>query len=76
MADLSVPVWASKLTDDDEWVVRTALGNVASDLERVADAAAEVGTTGAAIRESAQRYRDALARIEMAEQEGETGGAA
>lgn len=26
--------WARCLTDDDEWVVRTALANVASDLDR------------------------------------------
>jgi hypothetical protein len=63
--------WARYLTDDDEWVVRTALANVASDLERVAEHADTADTAdtaiGAALSESAKRYRTTLARIELAE---------
>lgn len=69
MADINAPEWARHLTDDDEWIVRTALANVAADLERVADVAADpaIGTTGRAIRESAERYRATLSRIELAD---------
>ena len=71
MTKINAPAWALHLTDDDEWIVHTALANVASDLERVADVAADpsIGTTGQAIRESAQRYRETLARIELADDE-------
>jgi hypothetical protein len=65
MTKITAPEWARHLTDDDEWVVRTALANVASDLDRVADVASTTGTTGDAIRESAQRYRETLARIDL-----------
>jgi hypothetical protein len=60
--------WARHLTDDDEWVVRTALANIASDLERVADAedTDTVSTTVSTrvLREAAGKYRATLARIE------------
>jgi vacuolar-type H+-ATPase subunit E/Vma4 len=61
----NVPGWTRNLTDDDEWVVRTALANVASDLERVADTADRTAMS-AALAESAQRYRNTLERIEEA----------
>lgn len=64
--------WTRLLTEDDEWTVRTALACIASDLERVADAAADPsGTAGGSIRESAARYREVLARIEMTEQDAD-----
>jgi hypothetical protein len=62
-----MPEWAQLLTEDDEWTVRTALANVASDLESVADEAfTEQPTAATAIRESAARYRAVLDRIERA----------
>jgi len=68
------PRWAQLLTDDDEWVVRTALANAAADLNRVAEQvkedAPETVSAGPAMRvfrESAERYERALKRIEMAD---------
>jgi hypothetical protein len=57
--------WARHLTDDDEWVVRTALANIASDLERVADAEDTNSVSSRALREAAGKYRATLARIEQ-----------
>lgn len=74
---MSQPTWTLLLRDEDEWVVRTALANVASDLEKVAEEAVatmdatkptvSAGPAVRALRESAARYRDVLARIEMGE---------
>jgi hypothetical protein len=63
------PTWTLLLKDDDEWIVRTALANVASDLERVADENPLTANeqARAALREGAARYRDVLSRIEMAD---------
>lgn len=65
------PRWARLLTEDDEWVVRTALANVASDLEQAMAAISlpdtKVGPAmhaTEALRESAARYRAVLDRIE------------
>jgi hypothetical protein len=70
------PAWTEHLTEDDEWVVRTALANIASDLERVADEAIQTynavrptvsaGPAVRVLKDSAQRYRAALERIEQA----------
>lgn len=63
--------WTSLLTEGDEWVVRTALACIASDLDRIADDERAMTDDEApltsALRESAQRYRETLARIEMAD---------
>lgn len=59
------PRWARLLTDDDEWTVRTALANVASDLQSVADEVGE-GQTRDALELSVARYRTVLDRIEHA----------
>lgn len=56
--------WARHLTDEDEWVVRTALANLASDLERVADAEDTNTINARALRQVAGTYRATLARIE------------
>lgn len=66
MASLA-PDWARLLTVDDEWVVRTALACVASDLEKVATETGNLkGTVVGGIAESARRYRQTLERIERA----------
>lgn len=60
--------WTRLLTDDDEWVVRTALANIASDLENLAARLdGEETSIDVACRQSAQRYREVLARIELAD---------
>jgi hypothetical protein len=69
------PAWAQHLTDDDEWIVRTALANIASDLERAGDAREfqphpsidASSSSSNALHESAQRYRETLARIDRAD---------
>lgn len=61
------PSWARLMRDDDEWTVRTALSCIASDLEKVADTADGAGIVNPALRQSAERYRQALARIELAD---------
>jgi hypothetical protein len=60
--------WTRNLTDDDEWVVRTALANVASDLDRALSAIPPDDRRPArgAISDSIRRYRDVLDRIEEA----------
>ena len=61
------PTWTRHLTEGDEWTVRTALANVADELEKVAAwPDAGVGTTAEALRESARRYREVLDRIDRA----------
>jgi hypothetical protein len=66
---LATPAWARRLTDDDEWVVRTALANVRADLENALAAMPpeERGGARQAITESIARYRATLARIEEAD---------
>lgn len=66
--------WTELLTDDDEWVVRTALANCAADLRRVADetqettpATVSAGPAARALREAAERYERTLKRIELAD---------
>lgn len=61
------PEWARHLTEDDEWTVRTALSNIASDLERLAaQLDGEETSVDVACRQSAARYREVLDRIERA----------
>jgi len=69
-----MPEWAKHLTEDDEWVVRTALPTAASALERAIALNnrpdAQVGPTmhaENALMESAARYRETLGRIELAD---------
>jgi acyl-CoA reductase-like NAD-dependent aldehyde dehydrogenase len=66
--DNVTPEWAKALTEADEWVVRTALANVASDLERALSTmpAENRGSARAAISDSIRRYKDTLDRIEVA----------
>jgi hypothetical protein len=72
MARAEAPNWARHLSDDDEWVVRTALANIARDLESVAEEADRApslessGPVAELMRETAARYRATLARIEDA----------
>lgn len=63
---MNAPLWARHLTDDDEWPVRTALGNVAADLRRVADSEDTHPAMRAALHESAATYEATLRRIEQA----------
>jgi hypothetical protein len=60
---MSAPSWAQHLIEDDEWVIRTALGNLAYDLESAAEAT-EAGAARDAMNESAKRYRATLARMD------------
>jgi acyl-CoA reductase-like NAD-dependent aldehyde dehydrogenase len=68
IARISTPEWARLLTDDDEWVVRTALANVASDLDRALAAIPpdDRQPVRRAITDSIRRYKDVLDRIETA----------
>lgn len=65
---MPMPEWCRLLTDDDEWVVRTALANVASDLDRALAAIPPDDRHPArgAISDSIRRYKDVLDRIESA----------
>jgi hypothetical protein len=65
-AEAQAPGWARGLTDDDEWVVRTALANVASDLDRALSAIPpdDRQPVRRAITDSIRRYKDTLERIE------------
>lgn len=63
---ITTPTWARNLTEDDEWVVRTALVNVAADLKAIAKSG-DLTPGGAAVMiECAERYEQALERIEAA----------
>jgi hypothetical protein len=67
---VSAADWTRHLTDDDEWVVRTALSNVASDLDRALSAIPPNDRSAArrAISDSIGKYRDVLTRIEEADE--------
>lgn len=66
-ARAEAPTWARHLTDDDEWVVRTALANVASDLDKALSAMPTDLRSPArkVITESRQRYLDVLDRLDF-----------
>jgi hypothetical protein len=61
--------WAKRLTEADEWLVRTALTNVVSDLERALSAIPpdDRRPIRGAISDSIRRYKDVLDRIEDAD---------
>jgi hypothetical protein len=63
--------WTRNLTDDDEWVVRTALANVADELETLTPKVdtGEYPGLDVALRQSAAKYRATLARINQADGE-------
>lgn len=65
MTKNTAPEWARNLTEDDEWVVRTALANVAHDLLEVAGSE-PTADGGVALTEIAARYQRTLDRIESA----------
>lgn len=59
--------WTKRLTDEDEWVVRTALANVASDLDRALSSMPTELRSPAreAITDSRRRYLDVLDRLDF-----------
>jgi hypothetical protein len=68
--------WARRLTDDDEWIVRTALSSIASDLEKVADEAKRANPGGPIDRVEGRhpRERSALPRSARPDRAGRCRG--